>query len=207
VAQAWREQFGFRSLYLADLDAIEGGPPAVSVYRALRSLDFSLWVDAGVSEREDAGPLQFAGVDRIIVGLETIGGPKVLSSLCRELGSDRLAFSLDLKAGIPLGDLTFWDRPDPEGIAVQAIGCGIRHLIVLDLAQVGSGRGLGTEDLCTRLIAAYPSVSLTAGGGIRDLADIRRLESRGIKEVLVASALHDGRIRPQDLANEGADPS
>ncbi|HVK07511.1 MAG TPA: HisA/HisF-related TIM barrel protein, partial [Gemmataceae bacterium] len=40
-------------LYLADLDAIQGRPPAFAVYRAIRDLGVSLWVDAGV--RDAAG--------------------------------------------------------------------------------------------------------------------------------------------------------
>ena len=38
-----------------------------------------------------------------------------------------------------------------------------------------------------------------AGGGVRDLADLGRLRQCGVAGVLVASALHDGRLRPEQL--------
>src|SRR5262245_41095918 len=62
VARALREQFGFAELYLADLDAIAGAPPALPLYRQLQTEGFRLWVDAGLQSEIDAGPLLDAGV-------------------------------------------------------------------------------------------------------------------------------------------------
>jgi phosphoribosylformimino-5-aminoimidazole carboxamide ribotide isomerase len=76
---------------------------------------------------------------------------------------------------------------------------GIRSLIVLDLARVGSGTGIGTEALCQRLAACHPDVEIVAGGGVRGVADLLRLKEIGVHGVLVASALHDGRLRRADL--------
>ena len=85
-------------------------------------------------------------------------------------------------------------------IAAKALESGVRRLIVLDLADVGVGAGVGTGDLCRRLKNAYPHLQLTAGGGVRNIDDVRRLESCGVDYVLVASALHDGRIRSEPEA-------
>ena len=48
VARAFREQFGLRELYVADLDAIAGGPPDQATLVDLLDDGFQLWVDAGV---------------------------------------------------------------------------------------------------------------------------------------------------------------
>ncbi len=193
VAEAFRTHFGLTELYLADLDAIEGGRPALEVYAALRSQSFRLWVDAGLREPADAGPLAAAGVEGIVAGLETLAGPAALAALCRDHG-DRVIFSLDLKDGRPLGELTAWEAVDAEAVVGRAIREGVRRVIVLDLARVGGDAGTGTENLCRRLRAAYPDLELTAGGGIRDEGDLSRLEGCGVAAVLVASALHDGRL-------------
>jgi phosphoribosylformimino-5-aminoimidazole carboxamide ribotide isomerase len=39
-------------------------------------------------------------------------------------------------------------------------------------------------------------VAIYAGGGVRDDADLRALESAGAAGALVATALHEGRITP-----------
>jgi phosphoribosylformimino-5-aminoimidazole carboxamide ribotide isomerase len=71
-------------------------------------------------------------------------------------------------------------------------------MIVLDLAQVGMGQGVGTEPLCRALRSLAPELEIIAGGGVRSLADLRSLAAAGCNAALVASALHDGRLTPQD---------
>jgi phosphoribosylformimino-5-aminoimidazole carboxamide ribotide isomerase len=191
VALAFRDHFDLNELYVADLDAIGGAQPASSIYAALRSARFRLWVDAGVRALEQAMSLAESGIEQIVVGLETISGPTALADICRHLGPERIAFSLDLKAGRPLGA---WQATDAWSIAQQAIACGIKRMIVLDLERVGTGQGIGTEELCARLAVTHPQLEVIAGGGIRGQGDIDRLGECGVRAVLVASALHDGRI-------------
>jgi phosphoribosylformimino-5-aminoimidazole carboxamide ribotide isomerase len=198
VAAAFRAHFGLNELYLADLEAIAGAEPAWTIYQALHAAGYRLWVDAGVREPSRARRLAEVGVDTLIVGLETVAGPEVLGELARTY-QKRLVFSLDLKGGEPLGEVSVWKGPDAYGIAVQSMGLGIRRLLVLDLARVGVGQGLGTEELCARLTAGHPEVEISAGGGIRGLADLRRLRDAGVKAALVASALHDGVLRRTDV--------
>jgi phosphoribosylformimino-5-aminoimidazole carboxamide ribotide isomerase len=197
VAEAFRQHFGLSSLYLADLDAIAGQPPDVALYAALHARGFRLYVDAGVADVERAVVLAEAGVSSIVVGLETVRGPDVLTGCCAELGADRVVFSLDMKEGRPLGSLAAWDSSEPFAIARQAIVRGVRRLIVLDLARVGVGSGVGTEDLCRRLSALPEPLEVIAGGGIRGQDDVDRLAACGVTGVLVASALHDGRFSPR----------
>jgi phosphoribosylformimino-5-aminoimidazole carboxamide ribotide isomerase len=198
VADAFHTHFGLTELYFADLDAIGGAAPALPVYGALRSRGFRLWVDAGLRTASAAGPLAEAGVEGIVAGLETMAGPEVLAELCQVLG-ERVVFSLDLKGGVPLGDVSGWGSADAPVIAARGVAAGVRRVIVLDLARVGEAAGTGTEDLCRRLAESHPEAEVFAGGGVRDLADLRRLRQCGVAGVLVASALHDGRLGPEHL--------
>jgi phosphoribosylformimino-5-aminoimidazole carboxamide ribotide isomerase len=198
VAEAFRTRFGLRELYVADLDAIAGAPPALETYAALHAGGFRLWVDGGVRDAATACPLAAAGMEGVIVGLENVAGPAALREVTAELGQ-RVVFSLDLKDGIPLGDRAAWDAADGRAIAARAVAVGVRRIIVLDLARVGGGVGTGTEDLCRDLVVSYPGVEILAGGGVRGPDDVRRLRDCGVAGVLVASALHDGRLRAQDL--------
>lgn len=198
VAEAFRREFGLTELYLADLDAIAGASPAFTVCTELRTHGFRLWVDAGVRDLARVNALADAGIDGLVLGLETVPGPALLAEACRAFG-DRVVFSLDLQAGVPLGDLACWEAPDAWSIARQAIAAGVRRLIVLDLARVGMNDGTGTEAFTARLAAAHPEVEIVAGGGVRDRADLKRLQDSGVSGVLVASALHDGRLLRADL--------
>ena len=196
IARALHHQFGFTEFYLADLDAIEHGFADVETYDRLQREGFRLWIDAGLRWADDPATSTLVELKdaTIVIGLESVEGPTELERLVARIGAERAVFSLDLKAGQPLGRGELWQAADPWRIAERAIAAGVRRLIVLDLAQVGVGAGVGSEDLCLRLKKAHPNVQLTAGGGVRGVDDVRRLEEIGVEYVLVASALHDGRI-------------
>ncbi len=165
------------------------------MYRGLRLAGFRIWVDAGLRQAQQGQRLAAAGVQSVVAGLETVAGPEVLEQLVDRLGR-RVVFSLDLRAGEALGA---WGQREPWDIALNALRRGVRRLLVLDLARVGQGQGTGTEELCARLAAAYPDVEIAAGGGVRGRADLVRLRAAGVSAVLVASALHDGRLVRADL--------
>jgi phosphoribosylformimino-5-aminoimidazole carboxamide ribotide isomerase len=200
VARALRDHFGLADLYVADLDAIGGAQPAVGVFTALNRLGFTLAVDAGLRTARDAGPLLAAGVTTIVAGLETLAEQHVLHELVEQVGAEQLVFSLDLKDGQPMAVSPSW-KGSAWDIAGQAVGMGVRRLLILDLTRVGTSSGTGTEELCSRLAATFPHVALLAGGGIRDRDDLDRLSRLGVKGVLVASALHDGRLTRADVAS------
>jgi phosphoribosylformimino-5-aminoimidazole carboxamide ribotide isomerase len=203
VARAFRDQFGFEEFYLADLDAIRFGKPALGTYVRLQDEGFRLWIDAGVRTSRDDVLTALGGLETasIIVGLESVHGPMALEQIAQRIGMDRVVFSLDLKGGQILGRPDLWHSVDPWSIAERVIKeIGVQRLIVLDLAKVGTGEGTGTDDLCARLRKAFPDLQLTAGGGVRSIDDVNKLLTIGVDRVLVASALHDGKITPQELA-------
>jgi phosphoribosylformimino-5-aminoimidazole carboxamide ribotide isomerase len=192
VARALLAASGASELYIADLDAIAGEPPAFGVYASVRELGAALWVDAGVRDAGDAKILADAGVDSVVAGLETVRDSEALGAVVNAIGPERVAFSLDLKGGRLLGRADMWGTP--ASAADRAIKAGVRRLIVLDLERVGEGGGTGTEELCAAIRARHPGIDLIAGGGVRNEDDLRRLELLGVNGTLIASALHDRKL-------------
>ena len=199
VASAIREALGLTTLYVADLDAILHRQPNFAVLRSLCDAGFGLLVDGGVHRVEDARGLFAAGAESVIAGFETLAGPDELRHCCDEFGADRVIFSLDLRDGRPMGDTATWDASDPFDLALAALRCGVRRLIVLDVAQVGTSRGPAAVPLCRRLREAAPEIELITGGGVRHRDDLKLLATIPVDGVLIASALHDGRITLEDL--------
>ena len=195
VARAIRQRYGFDEFYVADLDAIIHGRVGDSIYRQLREDGFRLLVDAGVGETEQAQRVLETGVEQVIVGLESCRSPDSLRGIVDAVSAERVIFSLDLKGGVPLGS-SAWGS-DTDRIVEVALHCGVRRLIVLDLAGVGTEAGVPTHSLCQRLRAAYgPQIEIITGGGVRGQADLIDLDKIGVDGVLVASILH----RPGFLA-------
>jgi phosphoribosylformimino-5-aminoimidazole carboxamide ribotide isomerase len=209
LARALTRRFPVGELYAADLDAIAGARPELSLYETLRSAAaVNLWVDAGAADEADAFRLVCAGV-HAVVGLETVAGPAAWRRIARAVPAERLVFSLDLKAGKPLGTVEAWGTADPLTLglkaadeAAQVTTAGLTRLIVLDLARVGENGGVGTELLCERLSRRLPGVEVFAGGGVRGPADLTRLAACGVAGVLVSTALHDGSLTPAHFGSE-----
>jgi len=198
VARAIQNEYGLSCLYLADLDAISGSPPALSLYAELRDAGFQLCVDAGLHIANDAEPLFAAGVDEVVFGLETLQGPSELAAAVKRHGR-RIIFSLDMRDGEPLGNQNAWKHGDALSVAEQALAAGVQRIILLDLTRVGVGTGVGTEVLCRRIARAFPRMEIIAGGGVRGVEDLRRLRECSVGGVLMASVLHDGGITPDEL--------
>jgi phosphoribosylformimino-5-aminoimidazole carboxamide ribonucleotide (ProFAR) isomerase len=119
--------------------------------------------------------------------------------ICRDAGSERVAFSLDLRDGAPITSIASMSGLDAPSIARRAADAGAVTVIVLDLARVGMGTGPDVE-LIGRIRDAVPGLAVLAGGGVRDLADIARLADAGCDGVLLATAVQNGRLGPAEVA-------
>ncbi len=180
----------FTTFYLADLDAIQGTGDNEPVLRRLRAKFPTLvfWVDNGICDVGEAERWFDAGLGDLVFGSESQRNMELLRHVA---GWDRIVLSLDFRGkafqGPPdlLDEVTVWPQ----------------RLIVMTLARVGSGAGPDLDRLCAiRDVAA--SRDIYAAGGVRDGADLATLRRVGISGALVATSLHDGRLRGSDI--EGA---
>ena len=190
LARRYRE-LGVAALYVADLDAIEGREPQDATVAAVVSEGLPISLDAGVSSVARARACMALGIARVVVGLETLTSWTALRAICDAVGGSRVAFSLDLKDGVPLAPGRI--SGSPEQLAVGAVDAGAGAIIVLDLARVGQRGGLDVA-LVARVRAAAPGVTLIAGGGVRHREDLDRLAAAGCDAALVATALHTGAL-------------
>jgi phosphoribosylformimino-5-aminoimidazole carboxamide ribotide isomerase len=212
VVRAVHDAFGLPACYVADLDAIESrarsadrsDSPAPGNRCAIAEMCRSgirLTLDAGVTTVEHAVELAELGVNQVVVASESLPDPDALAAIVRALGPEHVTFSLDLKLGRPLVACAGWNQVTPLAIGDIAVHCGVRRLIVLDLAAVGTGTGLASLPLCESLRQRHPELHITSGGGVSSLDDVHRGASAGLDALLIASALHDGRLSPEAVTS------
>jgi phosphoribosylformimino-5-aminoimidazole carboxamide ribotide isomerase len=187
LARLYVDRHELKELYVAELDAIERGRPAVNTLRQIADLGVPLWLDTGVSSLDHARHALDLGAAHVVVGLETLPSFDVLQAICDGIGGERVAFSLDLRGGEPMAGHDI-PRETPEQLAARAANAGAGSVIVIDLARVGTRVGLDFE-LLVRVREAAPGLTLLAGGGVRGTEDLEQLSAAGYDGALVATAL------------------
>ena len=113
--------------------------------------------------------------------------------------SKSLIFSIDLKNGNLLVGDPRWRGKPPLEMARFVFDCGLRQLIVLDLAAVGTGHGVPTLELCQQIKNLLPDITMISGGGVASRQCVAQAARAGLDGLLIASALHDGRLTKEDI--------
>ena len=187
VVEGLLDLFPFPALYIADLDAIRKRGDNTSAILALRHRfpTLRLWVDAGFAGECSCRRFLAADFGNLVLGSESQSDLRLLD----RFGDDpRLVLSLDFQGERALGAEALFRDPARWPPRV----------IAMTLARVGSGGGPDLDRLRT-LRALSPATRLYAAGGVRGADDIRALIALGCAGVLVASALHDGRLGRGEL--------
>ena len=184
VVSAFLELAPFDTVYIADLNALQNKGNSSAVIFALldRFPNIEFWVDGGFtttkSIRSYLGHVGF----KPILATETITSIAQYEKLTEFLDPEAFVLSLDHKAG-RLGLDHLFDQPKfwPN------------RVIVMSLDDVGSDSGPNIP-LINDYQSLDPSKQYIAAGGVRDDRDIEKLAAHKVYAVLVASALHGGRL-------------
>ncbi|QTL03699.1 nickel transporter [Aquabacter sp. L1I39] len=188
LTEALVELGGFRTLYVADLDAIAGtgdnGPVLAGLRARFPALD--LWVDAAEATGPALDARRAADLGTPVVGSESLPAAAALAAL----GQEGFILSLDRNADGPLGPRAVHETP----------ALWPSRLIAMTLARVGSGEGPDLDRIAD-LRARAPAAQVFAAGGVRGRADLEALVDARAAGVLVATALHDGTLTATDLAD------
>jgi phosphoribosylformimino-5-aminoimidazole carboxamide ribotide isomerase len=187
VVAGFRALDDFRTIYIADLDAIEGrGDHASDIAELEREFpSVSFWVDAGIAEASQARDFLRRHRSELVLGSETLRAVDGLVSLMQEPAlANRLVLSLDFRGEAYQGPGTLIEQP----------AFWPARLIVMTLARVGSNAGPDFDRLRDIATLAGARRAIYAAGGVRGPQDLAALQAAGIEGVLIASALHDGRL-------------
>lgn len=185
IAEALLALAPFRTLYIADLDSIRGRGDNDRVVRDLVAAfpNIAFWVDRGAASTAALIQQAAARFGSPVLGTEVMADARPLT----EKACDFI-LSLDHDAAGPLGP-----RDIHENAALWP-----SRVIVMTLACVGAGAGPDLQRLSS-IIAKSCNRRVFAAGGVSGPDDLERLDAAGAAGVLVASALHDGRLNSEAL--------
>jgi phosphoribosylformimino-5-aminoimidazole carboxamide ribotide isomerase len=196
------ESLGFKSLYMADLDAILGKSTNFAVYKQIRAkTGLNLMVDAGVSTVADAEKLLKFGVTKIVVGTESLPALDAVNQLIETFGENRVLVSIDLKGGKVMSVSETIGSMSAVLLAQTLQERGVAQIILLDLDRVGTERGANLRVL--EAVLRKTKLEVLVGGGIKGFEELTKLKTLGASGVLVATALHNGKLKIDRLKLAG----
>jgi len=191
IVNALMDIYPFDTLYIADLNAIQGYSPITHTNTiadiAHRYPTLQIWLDAGsktptiLNQRAEAKNLTY------VLGTENFSELTEYNS-CQHPLNYQAILSLDFMSngyhGPPelLANASDWPQ----------------HVIAMTLPRVGTNSGVDHPTLKhLRQLATHQQ--LYAAGGVRNPCDLQQLQALAIHGALVASALHNKQLLTQDL--------
>ena len=186
VIGAYLNVHDFQTFYIADLNALaqRGDHQNLIDSVAERFTERTFWVDSGLHDPLPNGkqPVNI----KAVLGSESF---REDSLMLLESCPQDFILSLDFAGTTHLGAESLFTNPDywPNTI------------IIMTLDRVGSDSGPDEEKLAA-FCSNHPGKTIIAAGGIRNKDDLLRLKKIGIRQALVASALHSGAIGRAELA-------
>jgi phosphoribosylformimino-5-aminoimidazole carboxamide ribotide isomerase len=184
IACALLGLYPFKTIYIADLDAIQGLGDNLARITLLHEHfpDVELWLDAGICHPEQLFTVRRRGLN-CVIGSERLESLPQYAQLGAIQPESEMILSLDFNADGFMGPKELLLNPDlwPS------------KLICMTVSRVGSYQGPDLEALST-LSKRIGQRQLYAAGGIRDIHDLQTARQLGVKGVLLASSLHDNRI-------------
>lgn len=179
----------FPTVYLADLNAIQrsGSSPDTVLALTRRFTQVQFWLDAGFRAVDEFEPWRLSANVHFVIGTESHESIDGLFDLAAALSPRRWVLSLDYFQNELLGPKAIRGQSDrwPE------------RVIVMCMDHIGAAGGPDHTRLAA--LRAGSDRQIFAAGGVRSVEDLRRLRQCGMQGALLASALHDGRIRRADL--------
>ncbi len=176
---------GFKRIYVADLDAIEGRGSNLEIVHKVNHV-LPVMLDWGIKDLERFSfALDFA--DKIIIATETLKSWADLEEIFHKFPKQRIIVSIDVKKGQILSrglSLSFSEvKSKLEKLKPEEI-------ILLDISSVGTLHGFN-RDLLNNFRGMEDSLIL--GGGITP-EEIQNLNNLGFKKFLMGTALHSGEL-------------
>jgi len=176
------ESLGFSEAYIADIDGILNSKPN---YELLKDISFrtgmSLMADIGVWTLEDVLNLEKI---KPVISTETFSSLNILA-FPREF-----ILSLDVRDKTLLTEMNLSLK---DFLRIIKDSKRIDEVLLIDLTRVGLMNGPNLE-ACEYVQKALPDKKIMYGGGVRNMSDVEKLFSIGIKKVFVGSALMSGSL-------------
>jgi phosphoribosylformimino-5-aminoimidazole carboxamide ribotide isomerase len=199
AARAWVAQ-GADALHVVDLDGARSGRPAnlVHLRQIASELEVEVQYGGGLRSLHSLHDALAAGASRVILGTAALTDADLLARAVGELGAERVAVSIDVRAGraATAGWTEASDMTAPQALA-RMQSSGARRFVYTSVDRDGMLGGHDLEGVLEVAQMIDDDAQALYSGGIGELGDLEelaRLRAPGLAGVIVGKALYEHRF-------------
>ncbi len=192
---------GAQWLHIVDLDGAKVGKPVntdtISAIAALGQLK----IEVGGGLRDEASIKQLLDMDaeRVIIGTKAVSDFEWFGEMAEKF-SGKIVLGLDARGSKVATHA--WTKENSQHLlefATEAAKLPLAAIIYTDITRDGMMSGPNLER--TKALAEVVQVPVIASGGVREIADIKKLAKLGIEAVIIGRALYEGTLKLSDAIN------
>ncbi len=194
---------GARGAHVVDLDAAFGEPPQRRLLEHLAAVSpVKLQLGGGVRDRAALDWAFAAGFARVVVGSWLIRDPEAFLEEAAD-ASQRIVAALEFRQG-ELRVAGWLERSAKPAVAVLAAlrGAPLAAALVTDIERDGELAGPNLA-LCAR-VGEATRLPVLVSGGVKTLADVRRIREQGFAGMVVGRALYESTLSLGDALRVAA---
>jgi phosphoribosylformimino-5-aminoimidazole carboxamide ribotide isomerase len=195
---------GAKWLHIIDLDGAKLGKPVnTEAISAIANLGkFKIEVGGGLRDEDSIRQLLDMGVERVIIGTKAVSDFEWFSQMAKKF-SGKIALGLDARGSKVATH--GWTQDSPQlllDFAVEAAKLPLAAIIYTDIARDGMMTGPNLER--TKVLVEALEMPVVASGGVKELADIKKLAELGVEAVIIGRALYESRLKLSDAIKAAA---
>ena len=186
---------GARYLHAVDLEgARDGSTPNIETVKALvREGGLLVEIGGGIRSMETVKTYMDAGVWRVIIGTAAVTDPAFLDAALAAYG-DRVAVGVDIREGkVAIKGWTEVSELDCFDFCKQLVEKGVSTVICTDISKDGLLGGTNLA-LYAELVKAFPTLNITASGGVSSVEDVQKLNDMNLYGAILGKALYTGNL-------------
>ncbi|MBW1606410.1 1-(5-phosphoribosyl)-5-[(5-phosphoribosylamino)methylideneamino]imidazole-4-carboxamide isomerase [Lactobacillus sp. Sy-1] len=193
---------GINALHVVDLDGAKDGQPvnAELVTKIAEIINGTTEIGGGIRTEATIESYLTGGVQRVILGSVALKDPEFTTAMLTKYGSDRITIGIDGLNGLVATDGWLNQSSVKMAELINAMAAaGANRFIVTDTATDGTLAGPNFK-LLGGLHQQFPDLTIVASGGVRDVADVLKLQSLGLNDVIVGKALAAKQLTLKQVA-------
>ena len=198
------EDHGIEVIHLVDLDGAEkGSPKNFHVLEAIANhTDLKIDFTGGISTDGDISSAYEFGADYITASSIAVTNPELFASWIVSYGREKITLSADV-TDVQTKQVAFrgWQKKSELQLIDHLrffYERGLKYAKCTDISRDGALEG-PDFNFYQEIVSTFADLKVLASGGVRDAADIERLNDMGIFAVIFGKAYYEGKLDLKDL--------